>query len=67
MSWDDLVDSWAGMFGKRDLVTREECAVFLGYSRQTVDRWIDEGKIKIICVGKRVMLHKRDVLGMVTF
>jgi len=48
--WDVLVEAWHRMFGKRDLVTKDEAAQFLSWSTRTIDRRIDAGLIRPIFI-----------------
>jgi len=69
MQWDELIDYWARRFGKRELLSREEVAEFLGMHPCSVDRRIAKGILKptlISSPGQRAIyrFHKGEVLRL---
>ncbi len=47
---------------QKDLLRPDEVATYFRVSLRTVYRWIDEGKLKALKVGKKVTRIKRDAV-----
>ena len=45
-----------------ELLTRKEALSLLKTSDPTLNKWVKEGYLKKICLGKRVMYRKKEVL-----
>jgi hypothetical protein len=65
VTWDELVDSWEVMFGKRALVKAGEAARFLGWDRRSLLRRVDEGLLAPVFVDGQRRFFKADVLRLV--
>ena len=47
---------------KDDYLTISEAAGYIGVTRQTISRWVKQGKLKAEKVGREVVIHKKDLL-----
>jgi len=69
MSFDDLLDYWTNMFGKRELVKKSEAIRFLGYSDiRTLNKQIAKGLIKLTRLANGdVRIHKNELLNFIEY
>jgi excisionase family DNA binding protein len=57
----EMVDRASIIIDTRPLMTLEDAARWLGVSRQTIGRWIDDGELRAVAVGQRRKLRPADI------
>ena len=57
----DMIERTSIVVDTRPLMTLEDVARYLGVSRHTVGRWIDDGELRCLMVGSRRKVRPADI------
>jgi excisionase family DNA binding protein len=58
---DEMIERTSIVIDTRPLMTLEEAARWLGVSRHTIGRWIDDGELRSVLVGSRRKVRPADI------